>query len=156
MSYKIDYKFVPVPLDFLNDIINNNNISLSHRVLAVIYRQIFNTNKKEQDKLTISYISKALGCENRRRHIKRTIEALSKIYPIKIENNGQGNSNKIFIESCTESGASNPAPDMVQEPVPKVVQEPAPDMVHTIDIESTIVDSIDKEEMIEMTGDEWS
>lgn len=154
MSYKIDYKFVPVPLDFLNDIINNNNIPLSHRVLAVIYRQIFNTNKKEKDKLTESYIAKVLNCKDRR-NIQRAIRNICKHYPFIIESNGKGFANKILLKSFVKNDAGTHASKMTQGGASKTTQEHASKMTHTIDIESTIVDSIDNKEMIEMTGDEW-
>ena len=142
---KLSQPFVPIPISFLNQVTANENIPLSHRVLAVILRQAFDTRKKERDKLTISYIAKALKNKDRR-DIRKVIETLCKVYPFYIENNGQGRTNKILLQSCGENPTSVPVGKMPQVPVGK--------MPHTIEyrIEDSIEDSI---EYVDTTGDEW-
>ena len=158
MSYKIDYKFVPIPLDFLNSIINNQETPRSQRILALIYRQIFNT-QKEQNKLTISYISKVLKID--RRDVLKSFKSLCESYPFELEDNGRGNANRIILtcgknatSGCGKNATSGCGKNATGG-VAKMPQEHVAKMPHTINIESTIVDSIDNKEMIEMTGDEW-
>ena len=138
---KLSQPFVPIPVSFLNEMIANETAPLSHRVLAVILRQMFDTRKKEQDKLTVSYIAKVLKLQDRRK-VQRSIDTLCKYYPFEIKKNGQGCKNEIALKTCYKNVTSKPATKMSQEPATK--------MSHTI--EYRIEDSI---KTIEITGDEW-
>ena len=86
---KLSQPFVPIPISFLNQVIANENIPLSHRVLAVILRQMFDTRKKEQDKLTISYIAKALNYKDRRNIQRKKLrkQKYMELVDYKINNN---------------------------------------------------------------------
>ncbi len=146
---KLSQPFVPIPISFLNQVIANENIPLSHRVLAVILRQMFDTRKKEQDKLTISYIAKALNYKDRR-NIQRTVESICRIYSFYTEDNGKGRTNKILLHACVKNDASTPVSKTTQVPVSKTTQVPVSKTTHTI--EYRIEDSI---EYVDTTGDEW-
>ena len=157
---KLSQPFVPIPVSFLNEMIANETAPLSHRVLAVILRQMFDTRKKEQDKLTVSYIAKTLKNKDRR-DIRKVVESLCKVYPFYIENNGSGRANKIILQTCGKNATGEPvgktpqAPvgKTPQAPVGKMPQAPVGKMPHTI--EDRIDDSIEKKRIIEITGDEW-
>ena len=146
---KLSQPFVPIPVSFLNEMIANETAPLSHRVLSVILRQMFDTRKKEQDKLTVSYIAKALNYKDRR-NVRKAVEFICKIYPFYIECNGQGRINKIILKTCVPENTSKPVSQRTQEPVSQRTQEPVSQRTHTI--EYRIEDSI---KTIEITGDEW-
>ena len=149
---KLSQPFVPIPVSFLNEMIANETAPLSHRVLAVILRQMFDTRKKEQDKLTVSYIAKVLNTDDRR-NIQRAVESICRIYPFYTEENGQGRINKILLRTCVRNDTSKPASEMTQVPASEMTQVPASEMTHTI--EYRIEDSIERKRIIEITGDEW-
>ena len=154
---KLSQPFVPIPVSFLNEMIANETAPLSHRVLAVILRQMFDTRKKEQDKLTVSYIAKVLNTDDRR-NIQRAVESICRIYPFYTEENGQGRINKILLRTCVRNDTSKPVSETTQVPASETTQVPASEttqvpvseMTHTI--EYRIEDSI---KTIEITGDEW-
>ena len=148
---KLSQPFVPIPVSFLNEMIANETAPLSHRVLAVILRQMFDTRKKEQDKLTVSYIIKTLHGD--KRNTKRAIEQICKHYSFVIENNGQGKINRIRFATSVKNDGSKPPLKMTEEPPLKMTEEPPSKMTDTI--EYRIEDSIERKRIIEITGDEW-
>ena len=154
---KLSQPFVPIPISFLKQVIANENIPISHRVLALILWKMFDTRKRERDKLTISYIAKVLNTDDRR-NIQRTVEFICKMYPFYIEDNGQGKTNKILLRTCVTDDTSVPASQTTQVPASQATQVPAsqttqvPASQATHNIEYRIEDSI---EYVDTTGDEW-
>ena len=142
----IDYPFTPVPTELLQNMIDNQDAPLSHRILCLLLREL-NDNRIKHD-ITASYIMKVLNYTDKR-HMKRALESVCKIYGFTIENNGQGKPNK--ITSAKKGGGKLP-PKKAEELPPKKAEELPPKKADTIE---SRIDSIERKRIIEITGDEW-